>query len=62
MCIRDRELSIPKEKIETKKSVSTIDKSSQQENSDDLELKVEKFDDPERLSKIDIYDPILDLS
>ena len=56
------ELSIPKEKIETKKSVSTIDKSSQQENSDDLELKVEKFDDPERLSKIDIYDPKLDLS
>ena len=56
------ELSIPKEKIETKKSVSTIDKSSQKENSDDLELKVEKFDDPERLSKIDIYDPKLDLS
>ncbi len=56
------ELSIPKEKIETKKSVSTIDKSFQQENSDDLELKVEKFDDPERLSKIDIYDPKLDLS
>jgi len=56
------ELSIPKEKIETKKSVSTIDKLSQKENSDDLELKVEKFDDPERLSKIDIYDPKLDLS
>ena len=56
------ELSIPKEKIETKKPESTIDKSSQQENSDDLELKVEKFDDPERLSKIDIYDPKLDLS
>jgi len=56
------ELSIPKEKIETKKSASTIDKSSQKENSDDLELKVEKFDDPERLSKIDIYDPKLDLS
>ncbi len=56
------ELSIPKEKIEIKKSVSTIDKSSQKENSDDLELKVEKFDDPERLSKIDIYDPKLDLS
>ena len=56
------ELSISKEKTEIKKTVSSIDKSSQKENSDGLELKVEKFDDPERLSKIDIYDPKLDLS
>tara|TARA_B100001778_G_scaffold48153_1_gene35476 strand:+ start:1803 stop:4205 length:2403 start_codon:yes stop_codon:yes gene_type:complete len=56
------ELNIKKEKIDTKKTPSVDDKSLEEENSDNLELKVEKFDDPERLSKIDIYDPKLDLS
>ena len=53
---------IKEESVEKNVEELTVKKEIDKKKEEDLELKVEKNDDPERLSKIDNYDPKLDLS
>ncbi len=53
---------IKEESVEKNVEELTVKKEIVKKKEEDLELKVEKNDDPARLSKIDNYDPKLDLS